>query len=128
MTEDYKRVYNDAVYFAPIIGYTGKVSEDELKDLQQKDSSYDSTDVVGKVGLEKEMETSLQGKKGSETIYVDNLGRTLSATRFWRNTSPALSGRTLSTRNPSIRNTSRPLTRSESRSTTCIIPCSRTMC
>ncbi len=78
VTEDYKRVYNDAVYFAPIIGYTGKVSQDELKDLQQKDSSYDSTDVVGKVGLEKEMETSLQGKKGSETIYVDNLGRTLS--------------------------------------------------
>ncbi|MDD6439199.1 MAG: penicillin-binding transpeptidase domain-containing protein [Lachnospiraceae bacterium] len=78
VTEDYKRVYNDAMYFAPIIGYTGKVSEDELKDLQQKDSSYDSTDVVGKVGLEKEMETSLQGKKGSETIFVDNLGRTLS--------------------------------------------------
>lgn len=77
VTESYKRVYNNALYFAPIIGYTGQISADELKELREKDSSYDTTDVVGKVGLEKEMETDLQGRKGSETIYVDNLGRTL---------------------------------------------------
>ena len=77
VTENYKRVYNDALYFAPIIGYTGQVSAEELKELRELDSSYDSTDVVGKVGLEKKMETDLQGRKGSETIYVDNLGRTL---------------------------------------------------
>ena len=77
VTENYKRVYNDALYFAPIIGYTGQVSAEELKELKAIDSSYDSTDIVGKVGLEKKMETDLQGRKGSETIYVDNLGRTL---------------------------------------------------
>ncbi len=77
VTESYKRVYNDALYFAPIIGYTGQISAEELKELKEKDSNYDSTDVVGKVGLEKKMETDLQGLKGSETIYVDNLGRTL---------------------------------------------------
>ena len=77
VTENYKRVYNDALYFAPIIGYTGQISAEELKELKQIDSSYDSTDIVGKVGLEKKMETDLQGRKGSETIYVDNLGRTL---------------------------------------------------
>lgn len=78
VVEDYKRVYNDAEYFAPIIGYTGKVSAEELKTLKEKDSSYDSTDIVGKVGLEQVMETELQGRKGSETIFVDNLGRMLS--------------------------------------------------
>ena len=78
VTEDYKRIYNDALYFAPIIGYTGQVSAEELKELREIDSSYDSTDIVGKVGLEKVMETDLQGRKGSETIYVDNLGRTIS--------------------------------------------------
>lgn len=78
VVEDYKRVYNDAVYFAPIIGYTGQVSAEELKELREKDSSYDSTDIVGKVGLEQVMETDLQGKKGSESIFVDNRGRTLS--------------------------------------------------
>ena len=77
VTENYKRVYNDSLYFAPIIGYTGQVSAEELKELREIDTSYDSTDIVGKVGLEKKMETDLQGRKGSETIYVDNLGRTL---------------------------------------------------
>ena len=80
VTENYKRVYNDALYFSPIIGYTGQVSAEELKELREMDSSYDSTDIVGKVGLEKKMETDLQGRKGSETIYVDNLGRTLQVT------------------------------------------------
>lgn len=78
VVEDYLRVYNDAEYFAPIIGYTGRISAEELKELQKENSSYTSNDVVGKVGLEQVMETSLQGDKGSETIYVDNLGRTLS--------------------------------------------------
>lgn len=77
VTENDKRVYNDALYFAPIIGYTGQVSAEELKELREADSSYDSTDIVGKVGLEKKMETELQGQKGSETLYVDNLGREL---------------------------------------------------
>lgn len=78
VVEDYLRVYNDAEYFAPIIGYTGQVSSEELEELKEEDSSYSSNDIVGKVGLEKVMETSLQGDKGSETLYVDNLGRTLS--------------------------------------------------
>ncbi len=78
VAEDYKRVYNDAEYFAPIIGYTGQISAEELEELSAQDASYSSTDIVGKVGLEQVMETSLQGDKGSETIYVDSLGRTLS--------------------------------------------------
>ena len=76
--EDYLRVYNDAEYFSQIIGYTGKISAEELKDLREVDKTYDANDIVGKVGLEQVMETSLHGDKGSETIYVDNLGRTLS--------------------------------------------------
>lgn len=78
VVEDYQRVYNDAEYFAPIIGYTGQVSAEELEELQEQDPSYTSGDIVGKVGLEQVMETTLQGDKGSETIYVDNVGRTLS--------------------------------------------------
>ncbi|MBQ6322780.1 MAG: peptidase [Lachnospiraceae bacterium] len=78
ISEDYLRVYNHAEYFANIIGYTGKISADELKELRVENPDYDSSDIVGKVGIEKVMEVSLQGDKGSETIYVDNLGRTLS--------------------------------------------------
>lgn len=78
VVEDYQRVYNDAEYFAPIIGYTGKISGEELDELKKQNPDYNTGDIVGKVGLEKVMETSLQGDKGSETIYVDNMGRTLS--------------------------------------------------
>lgn len=69
------RVYNDSIYFAPIIGYIGKVWEDELESLKEADPSYELTDLVGKTGIEASMETELQGKKGSQTMYVDNVGR-----------------------------------------------------
>ena len=29
------RVYNDSLYFAPIIGYTGKVQEDQIHNLNE---------------------------------------------------------------------------------------------
>jgi len=71
------RRYNDSIYFAPIIGYTGKVSVDELEKLQEQNKDYDSKDIVGKAGIEQFMETELQGKKGSQTLYVNNVGKIL---------------------------------------------------
>lgn len=71
------RKYNDSIYFAQIIGYTGKIDQDELKTLQEEDPSYDLNDTVGKSGIEASMETQLQGTKGSETVYVDNLGKVI---------------------------------------------------
>lgn len=71
------RKYNDSIYFAQIIGYTGKIDQDELKTLQEKEPSYDLNDTVGKSGIEASMEIELQGKKGSETVYVDNLGKVI---------------------------------------------------
>ena len=75
--EDTKRVYNHPEYFSHIIGYTGKISTDEYNDLKEQDSSYTLTDMVGKSGIEQYMETQLQGKKGSETVYVNNVGKVL---------------------------------------------------
>ena len=77
ISEEYKRVYADAEYLAPLIGYTGRVSAEELKELQEEDSSYTANDIVGKSGLESVLETTLQGDKGYEEIYVDSLGRTV---------------------------------------------------
>lgn len=75
--EDTIRVYNDAIYFAPIIGYTGPISAEELEELQKDDPSYDQGDIVGKSGLEQYFELELQGEKGSRTFYVDNMGKVL---------------------------------------------------
>lgn len=74
------RKYVDSEYFAHIIGYTGKVSTEELEELQKKNKDYDSNDIVGKSGIEQYMETSLQGKKGSETLFVDNVGTVVETT------------------------------------------------
>ncbi len=77
ISEEYRRVYADAEYLAPLIGYTGKISSEELERLKEEDETYDANDIVGKTGLESVLETTLQGDKGSETLYVDSLGRTL---------------------------------------------------
>lgn len=69
------RVYNDSLYFAPVIGYIGKVWEDELETLRESNPDYELTDLVGKTGIEASMELQLQGTKGSQTMYTDNVGR-----------------------------------------------------
>ncbi len=74
IVEDTIRVYNDAEYFSNIIGYTGTVSTEELEELEKESDKYDSSSVVGKIGIEAYMETELQGTKGEETVIVDNLG------------------------------------------------------
>ncbi len=73
--EDTIRVYADSKYFSNIVGYTGKISQEEYDELSQENEDYTLTDIVGKSGIEQEMETVLQGSKGYECFYVDNVGR-----------------------------------------------------
>lgn len=71
------RKYEDSVYFSHIIGYTGQISQRELETLSETDDSYIMTDVIGKSGIESYMESYLQGTKGSEIVYVNNLGKVI---------------------------------------------------
>ncbi len=82
IVEDTVRKYVDSIYFAPIIGYTGKVDQEELKELQTTNSAYDLNDTVGKLGIEKSMESWLQGKKGSETVFVNNVGKVIETSNY----------------------------------------------
>ena len=78
VVEESIRVYEDSVYFAPLIGYTGQISAEELEELNEEDDDrYQTSDIVGKVGLEKTFESELQGTRGSETVYVNNMGKVL---------------------------------------------------
>lgn len=85
--EDTIRRYVDSVYFAHVLGYTGKISSDELTALNAKleeegitDRTYGINDVVGKSGIESYMETTLQGNKGHETVIVDHMGKVVTIT------------------------------------------------
>ncbi|MCR5271694.1 MAG: peptidoglycan glycosyltransferase [Lachnospiraceae bacterium] len=77
VSEDTIRVYNDSEYFAQIIGYTGKISSEEYEELSAENSEYSLVDIVGKAGIEQYMDSTLQGTKGSEVVYVDNLGKVI---------------------------------------------------
>ncbi|MEG1947489.1 MAG: penicillin-binding transpeptidase domain-containing protein [Lachnospiraceae bacterium] len=80
ISEDSVRRYADSKYFSHIIGYTGKISQNEYDNLVKKDKAYNLNDVIGKSGIEQVMEQELQGGKGKETFYVDSLGRVLEIT------------------------------------------------
>lgn len=69
------RKYVDSKYFAQIIGYTGNISQEEYDALSKDSKEYSLTDVVGKSGIEQYLDLTLRGKKGTETVYVDNLGK-----------------------------------------------------
>lgn len=72
------RVYNDSMYFSHILGYTGQISSEELELLESEGyNNYNSTDVVGKSGLEKEMDSYLRGTKGNETVAVNTAGKVI---------------------------------------------------
>ena len=71
------REYNDPVYFAHMIGYTGNASPDDLAELAGSEHDYNGADMVGKSGIEKSMEEYLQGTKGKDAIYVDNMGKVI---------------------------------------------------
>lgn len=82
IVEDTVRRYTDSEYFAHVLGYTGKISSDELTRLNEEvvanggeEDLYTINDVVGKSGIEAYMETTLQGTKGSEKVVVDNTGK-----------------------------------------------------
>ena len=94
IAEDNVRKYVDSKYFSQILGYTGKISEEEylaLNDAEitpenerttKKRDDYSLTDMVGKAGIEQTMETYLQGVKGSETVYVNNLGKVIETKNY----------------------------------------------
>lgn len=78
--EDTIRKYNQSYYFSNILGYTGRISQEEYDELSTENEGYTLNDMIGKAGIEQTMETVLQGTKGSETIYVDNLGKIIETT------------------------------------------------
>ncbi len=76
--EESLRRYNDSYCFANLIGYTGKISQEEYDALSKEEQEeYTMTATVGKSGLEQVMDKELQGKNGDEKLYVDSVGKVI---------------------------------------------------
>ena len=76
--EESLRVYPDSEYFAALLGYTGKISQDEYDAMtKEQQKKYSLTDVIGKSGIEQVMDEYLQGTKGEKIVYVNDVGKIL---------------------------------------------------
>lgn len=57
--------------FAPLLGYAGEVSEDEIKN---SNNQFSLGDAIGKVGVELSLDDQLRGQSGRELVRVDSKG------------------------------------------------------
>jgi penicillin-binding protein 2 len=72
---DSLREYPYGQAMAHVLGYTGQISEADLKSGKYADK--DPNDFVGKTGIEEEYEQMLAGKNGKQLVEVDALGKTV---------------------------------------------------
>lgn len=72
------RYYPKGDLFAHIVGYVGRINENELSNFDEEtDRLYRGTHSIGKIGLEKEYERQLLGDVGLEYIETNAHGRAL---------------------------------------------------
>jgi penicillin-binding protein 2 len=69
------RYYPLGEYTAHVLGYVGRINEDELKRIDNSD--YAATNYIGKTGVEKAYEDLLHGHVGHEQVEVNARGRVL---------------------------------------------------
>lgn len=65
------REYLDSGLLAHVFGYVGRISEEEWV----KNTQYNMTDFIGKIGLEKTYEKILKGIDGEDKIEVNSEGK-----------------------------------------------------
>jgi penicillin-binding protein 2 len=72
MRRNYSSSEENLLSLSHLLGYTGKISEQELEIFGEE---YTLIDYIGKSGLESFYENELKGVKGKEYVEVDALGR-----------------------------------------------------
>ena len=72
--ENIVRDYKDASFFSHLLGFTGKINSEELKNFK----GYAISDYIGKQGLEKFYEETLRGESGRILTERDAVGNKIS--------------------------------------------------
>ncbi|MCL1987998.1 MAG: penicillin-binding transpeptidase domain-containing protein [Firmicutes bacterium] len=63
------REYPQGQYFSHMLGYTGRVTDQDL--LAFPDDGYFDDDMIGKTGLERSMERNLRGTIGTQLVEIN---------------------------------------------------------
>lgn len=84
--QDWERVYTGGEAFSSLLGYTGKISAEELEYYADSDRNYTVDSVVGKAGIEQYLEEELQGIDGEKQIMVNNVGKIIGEEQVLRET------------------------------------------
>jgi penicillin-binding protein 2 len=71
------RNYLETGSLAHVIGYVGDITKDELKLMYNQ--GYKSGDVIGKAGVEKQLDRTLRGRDGREFRTVDVKGKNIAS-------------------------------------------------
>lgn len=76
-----EREYVEPEVFSHILGYTGEVTEEELKNPKLDARGYKIGDQIGRAGVEAAFDDVLAGKDGAQLVEVDARGLTLRVIR-----------------------------------------------
>jgi len=68
------RHYPNGELASHILGYIGKISQQDEIEKYTKDKGYSSDSFIGKTGVEESQEVSLKGQDGFKKVMVDNRG------------------------------------------------------
>jgi penicillin-binding protein 2 len=71
---EHQRLYRHAGQTAPVLGYLGEVTPDELA---QRGGELNSGELIGKKGIEQTYDERLRGRQGERVVVVDSRGRLL---------------------------------------------------
>jgi len=71
------RQYPQGQVAAHVVGYVGRISEDDVKKLDAENAlgNYRGTDIIGKKGIEKSWQEVLHGTTGIESVEVTARGQ-----------------------------------------------------
>lgn len=70
-----RRRYNLGGAAGHLTGYVGEITAEELEMSSFPDSIYDAGMIVGKIGIERQYESTLQGRQGVRWVEFDARGR-----------------------------------------------------
>jgi penicillin-binding protein 2 len=71
---EHQRLYRHAGQTAPVLGYLGEVTAEELA---RGAGAYQAGELIGKKGIEQAYDERLRGRQGERVVVVDSRGRLL---------------------------------------------------